>query len=304
MVKLDKIIRRKNRKVILFADISGSSALYKKYGNIKAKDVIDSLLDAIKKLVKEAKGSVIKTIGDEVMACFDDCDKCLLASVAMQQQFSLVLARHKLQVSVGVGFGEVLSDKGDLFGEAVNDSAHLTKLAKGGQILLSESVWSQLSSQSQSNVREFDRIKFKGAEESSLIYRVYWQEGKSRDSETKLMSGKFVGDEELLANLTIEYRDAINTISQKQTPFIIGRDSQKCDLLVEGSQVSREHCQIDFRRGKFVLIDHSTNGCYLVPTGKDEFYIRREEYPLIEATILSLGIPAEQANEEAIQLYY
>ena len=302
MVKLESFTRRTSNKTILFADISGSSALYKTLGNLQAKEIVDSLLDAVKKLVVDYKGTVIKTIGDEVMTCFSDSERCLNSAVAMQQRFSPVLHQNGLMLSIGIGFGEVLTDKGDLFGEAVNDAAHLTGIAKGGQILLTESVFCQLSPQAKIMVREFDQVKLKGAEVNSIIYRVYWQEGQSQESETRLMSGKIVREELALTSLNIEYGKDSYQIDQSQTPFIIGRDANKCHVLVDASEVSREHCRIEFRRGKFVLIDHSTNGCYLKVTGKEEFYIRSEEYPLFEPVQLSLGISAKQSSIAAIKL--
>lgn len=303
-MKIEKLIQRKRQKAILFADISGSSALYKKVGNIKAKKIVDSLLELLHHLISNSKGRVIKNIGDEVMACFDDCNCTLLTAVALQKNFDRAAQKYHLQLSIGMGFGEVLEDHGDIFGDAVNDAAFVTKIASGGQILLTEGVWQNLETSNRAMIREFDQIKFKGAARVSAVFRMYWQEQESRQSETRLMPGKVVEDPTTPNRITIKYRDKELAISQSQTPFIIGRDQDKCDLMVFGSQVSREHCKIDFSRGKFVLIDHSTNGCFLEPRDKEAFYIRREAYPLIEYAKLSLGIPIDQAEEEAIELYY
>lgn len=303
-MKLEKLIQRKRHKAILFADISGSSALYKKVGNIKAKQIIDSLLEQQHQLILSSKGKVIKNIGDEVMACFDDCDIALSTAAALQRNFDNSAQKYHLRLSIGMGFGEVLEDSGDIFGDAVNDAAFVTKVASGGQILLTEGVWKNLEVRNRSMIREFDEIKFKGAAQVSTVYRLYWQEKESSQSETRLMSGKVVQEPLTPEQITIEYQDKKFVISQLQTPFIIGRDQDKCDLMVLGSQVSREHCKIDFNRGKFVLVDHSTNGCFLEPQNKEAFYIRREAYPLIESAKLSLGIPIEEAEEEAIALYY
>ena len=304
MASLDKILGRNKQKAILFADISGSSALYKKQGNLAAKTIVDTHLQSLASLIEQAKGQVIKTIGDEVMCCFDDCDRCLYTAIQIQKTIEDKFREDHIQLSIGIGFGEVLSDKGDIFGEAVNDAAHLTHLAKGGQILISQSCWMQLEPAMQMSAREFDQIKLKGAQHESTIYRVYWQAGESQESETQLMLSKMVNEQLNLASLSVGYQGQTYEISQNQTPFVIGRDARKCDLLIEGSQVSREHCKIDFQRGKFVLIDHSTNGCYLSPTGKDEFYIRREEYPLLDTIQLSLGISVKDNSKDAILLYY
>ncbi|MET1256698.1 adenylate/guanylate cyclase domain-containing protein [Aliikangiella maris] len=297
------MIRRKKYKTVLFADISGSSALYKTKDNLEAKRIVDSLLDVLINVVEENKGKLIKTIGDEIMASFDNADNALIASVVMQQN-NRFITQSELKLSIGIGFGEIIMDDGDIFGEAVNDAAHLTKLAKGGQILLVDSVMHQLSDEFHGMTREFDHIKMKGAQESSVIYRVYWQEGEAEERETQLMSSQVIDNVLRSYSIQIKYQSHTQRLTAAQTPFMIGRDAASCDLLVEGSQVSREHCEINFSRGKFVLIDHSTNGCYLSVLGKDEFYIRREEYPLIGHTCLSLGIPGAQAENDVIELFY
>ena len=102
--------------------------------------------------------------------------------------------------------------------------------------------------------------------------------------------------------LEINYDGNKTNISSEKTPFFIGRDEQRCDLQVDAEQVSRQHCQIKFSRGKFVLVDHSTNGCYITSVNKGEVYIRREEYPLIGNSSLSLGVRAELAPFDIIEL--
>ncbi len=298
------MIRRKKYKTILFADISGSSALYKTEGNLEAKKIVDVLLNELRLLVSDNKGAVIKSIGDEIMNSFDNVRQCLNTAVAMQQRFGDSLQENQLKLSIGIGFGEVLVDKGDLFGEAVNDAAHLTHVAKGGQILLTESVYKELPVECRMLIREFDRIKIKGAENNTPIYRVYWQEDESQDSETRLMSTSQLVEQFKSCELHLKYQGKVYLLTEAEMPFVIGREAQQCNLLVEGSQVSREHCRIIFSRGKFVLVDHSTNGCYLSVVDNDEFYLRREEYPLIDSTSLSLGIPVADVDEEVIELYY
>lgn len=290
------------QKAILFADISGSSALYKNVGNLSAKQIVDDLLRAMSKLAFEHKGKVIKSIGDEIMTAFYDCHNCLFAAIAMQLRFKEVFLNHGLTLSIGIGFGEVISEKQDLFGEAVNDAAYLTSLAKGGQILITQSVYQELDDASKVNAREFDKVKIKGAKEASLVYRVFWQTGITRDKETQLMSAESIAKDLQVNVIQIKHGDTIRLLTNEQLPFLIGRDPQKCHLLVDRNEVSREHCQIIFNRGKFVLIDQSTNGCYVSTQSKNELYIRREEFPLIATTKLSLGLPIEQATNQTIEI--
>jgi len=279
-------------KAILFADISGSSALYKTSGNQNAKQIVDFLLDTLAQIVTANNGKVIKSIGDEIMTCFDDCQDCLKAATEMQLKINSMSQQADLAISIGIGFGEVICDKQDLFGEAVNDAAYLTQIAQGGQILLNLGVYDQLNELSKIKVSEFDRVIIKGASVESLIYRYFWHEERSNDSETRLMSVDQVVHGLETVKLELTYKAQTIILTSDQTPFYLGRDGQKCDLKVEAESVSREHCQIKFSRGKFVLCDHSSNGCYITSSNKGEMYIRREEYPLLGKSVLSLGVRA------------
>ncbi|WP_353540022.1 adenylate/guanylate cyclase domain-containing protein [Colwellia sp. KU-HH00111] len=292
----------KQLKAILFADISGSSALYKSTGNQSAKEMVDFLLDSLTSLVFENNGQIIKNIGDEIMTCFDTCQDCIKTANEMQLKFCSLLQQPDLALSIGVGFGEVITDKNDLFGEAVNDAAHLTHVAKGGQILLTDSVYKELGEATKNNINEFDRVIIKGAMHPSLIYRYFWQNKRDVDSETRIMSVEQIMQELESMVLQITYKQQVIILESNKLPFYFGRDEKKCQLKIEADQVSRQHCQIKFSRGKFVLVDHSSNGCYITASDNVEHYIRREEYPIIGNILLSLGVKAQSGISDIIAL--
>lgn len=298
------ILNKEKQRAVLFADISGSSALYKTKGNSQAKTIIQYLLNEIQSLTVKNKGRVIKTIGDEVMVSFSSCQDCVDTAVAIQESFSTSFTQHHLMVSIGLSFGDVLVDQGDLFGETVNDAAYLTKLAKGSQILFSEFVLSELTTEQKSKSREFDWVRLKGAEDITPIFRFYWQEDSVLHNETQFLSTDILLDEIKAQVLTIKYGEQEIVIEPKSTPFMIGRNISTCQLVLDDSQVSREHCHISFNRGKFVLVDHSTNGCYLKPVNGLEFYLRREEFPLLENSSLSLGVPSHKSTDHLIYINY
>ena len=56
---------------ILFADIAKSTHLYETLGNTKAKSLIGHCLSLLSKITAQYDGTVIKTIGDEIMCTFD-----------------------------------------------------------------------------------------------------------------------------------------------------------------------------------------------------------------------------------------
>src|SRR5690606_30674497 len=68
--------------------------------------------------------------------------------------------------------------------------------------------------------------------------------------------------------------------------FVLGR-ADNCSLVVPAPLASRQHARIEFRRGKYILVDQSTNGTWVrLQDGKD-VYLRREELPLWGAGIIS-----------------
>lgn len=298
------MLNKEKQRAVLFADISGSSALYKTKGNSQAKSTISRLLNEVQRLTESHKGRVIKTIGDEVMASFSSGQDCIDTAIAIQHSFISSYTQHHLLVSIGISYGDVLVDKGDLFGETVNDAAYLTKLAKGSQILFCEAMLSELTAIQKSKSREFDWVKLKGAKESSPIFRYYWQEDNELHNETQFLSTDLVLEEITKQILTIKYGGQEVVIDPNMTPFMIGRDVSSCQLVLDETQVSREHCHISYSRGKFVLVDHSTNGCYLKPVNGLEFYLRREEFPLLESSCLSLGVPSHKSTNHLIQIHY
>ena len=73
---------------ILFADVVGSTQLYDKFGDTKASETVAVCLDVMKEATHQYNGTVIKTIGDEVMSTFPSVDEAMGAAVLMQSRIS------------------------------------------------------------------------------------------------------------------------------------------------------------------------------------------------------------------------
>jgi hypothetical protein len=82
--------------------------------------------------------------------------------------------------------------------------------------------------------------------------------------------------------------------------FVLGR-SQDCDLMVSVPVASRHHARVIYRKGKFVLIDQSTNGTYVRLQGNDEIcLLNGEELPLVGEGLISLGRPAAEDDTHLV----
>lgn len=103
------------------------------------------------------------------------------------------------------------------------------------------------------------------------------------------------------SRLYLTYHNTIKDLSSKTHGIIMGR-SKDCDLMVSSDLSSRHHAQLVYRKGKFVLIDQSTNGTFVKAQGGKEVYVQQEETPLSGSGFISLGKAVTVDNDHLI--YY
>lgn len=122
-----------SRRSVGFADLVGYTSLSRRVGLPQLNDLLTDFEQYAHGAIQEAGGTVVKTIGDEIMYSADTAD--VAADIAMRLQ--QIPDRHGLpQLRGGVATGEVLSRFGDVFGEPVNIAARLTGSARPGTVLV------------------------------------------------------------------------------------------------------------------------------------------------------------------------
>ncbi len=294
----DRSKQQREEFTVMFADVSDSTGLYERLGDIEAQFVISQCIGLISDLIKRNAGKVLKTAGDDVMALFDRPEHALKAAVSVQEALAegdvfedIALATH-----IGVHTGLGLLTEGDVFGDIVNVAARLCASARREQILTTRDTVERLPADFEVATRPYDRVRVRGREEPVEIYEVLWK-GAGDVTGVMLIGGE---DEEeavlRLRNCGLEFE-----LTPDSPPFVIGRDLD-CNLTVNGTEVSRHHAVIEYRRGKFVLRDQSTNGSYIRPLQGKPFYIRREEVPLTGEGEISLGKAVD--DRPALNIFY
>jgi adenylate cyclase len=63
-------------------------------------------------------------------------------------------------------------------------------------------------------------------------------------------------------SVVLSYNGKDYIVDQTKIPFTIGRD-ESCDLTVDSSFASRQHCKILFHNKNYILKDNSTNGTFM-----------------------------------------
>ena len=287
---------------IVFADIAGSTRLYEILGDATARQLVAQCLGVMSEVITKHGGRVIKTIGDEIMCTFPTAEQAVEASMDMQEAVAEDLpeinpnAPADMAVRIGLHYGQAILEGGDVFGDAVNVAARMAGLAKGGQIITTQSTAEALPPILQAGTRHLDRITVKGKSEVVNIYEVIWQ----AEDVTRMATG-ILATETARARLRLRYHELEVTLEQRTGPFILGR-GKKADMVVNDGLASREHARFETRRGKFVLIDQSTNGTYVItPDGPG--YLRREEAILTGQGRISLGRDLKENPTEVVLFY-
>jgi adenylate cyclase len=287
----------RGERAILFADVSGSTQLYDMLGDEQAKQIVTFCLDRLSDITGGRSGSVVKTIGDEILALFPTADSAVQAACDMQQymQDNATNGPVQLAIRVGVHFGHVLQTDDDIFGDAVNVAARVTALSKSRQILTTEETVGSLSEDLAKLSREVDHTTIKGKRTALSIFEVVWERP---EDVTRLAPGAAMHRAIEDNALRLRYQDRDYSF-EKGASLTLGRGDH-CDVMTGGRLTSRIHARIEYRRGKFVLIDESTNGTFVRTQDGKEVYLRREELPLWGTGVISMGEAAATEPEEAI----
>lgn len=139
------------RKVvtILFADVSGFTALLEKLDPEEVRNLINACFERLVPTVKKYEGTVDKFMGDEIMALFgapiaheNDPERALRAALEMMEDIAAFNREHAtaLDIHVGINTGHVIAGEigargrrdYSVMGDAVNLAARLEDASPNG----------------------------------------------------------------------------------------------------------------------------------------------------------------------------
>ena len=283
---------------ILFADVSGSTRLYERLGNRVALALIERCVDTMQNVTRRHRGTVIKTIGDEVMAMFDSAPGACRAAMEMQIGVCTLpeSIEHGLTIHCGFHFGEVmLADHGDVFGDTVNVAKRLAEASKSSQIVTSGEVVKQLPADLVALTRFLDSEQVKGRVAPLELYELLWEP----DVELTEVANAARKRNELRTEMTLCYLGHEYHLNDDRPAISLGRDA-RADIVLHDKLASRNHCRIEKVRDKFTFRDFSSNGSFVQCAGREEILVRRESAELQDRGTISFGRPVQSDPQAAV----
>lgn len=129
---------------VLFTDLVGSTAMYSRTGDAPAFKIVTDHFDALREIIAGHDGTIVKTIGDAVMAAFTDPAECFAAALELDKVVTNIeCGGSPLRLRVGFHSGPCIAmranERIDYFGTNVNLAARLESLARAGEVTMAKS---------------------------------------------------------------------------------------------------------------------------------------------------------------------
>ena len=132
-------------QVVLFTDLRGSTAMYRSIGDAPAYALVRDHFAILTEVVRNHHGTVVKTIGDAVMACFSRVDEALEAVRDMNRKLAKDLPAVPLTLKASLHEGPCLAvnanDRLDFFGTTINLAARMVSCCQGGDLVVSDELY-------------------------------------------------------------------------------------------------------------------------------------------------------------------
>jgi class 3 adenylate cyclase len=270
---------------ILFADVVGSTRIYEVMGDLRARDMVLTCVEIMRSATEQNHGTVIKTIGDEIMATFPTANDALNAASRMQHDIrihsELKVEGQSIAIRIGGHFGPVVLENRDIFGAAVHTANRMTSQAKAGQIMVTSAMVDRLAPEWKSAVRQIDVATLKGKTNEDELYEVLWQKEDATSMLPAIALGATVSSREKqrARRLRLRFQGQEIVVDDSRSNIAIGR-AEENDLIIKGNLISRLHARIELSRNKFLLIDQSTNGTFVTTKEGEEAFVRRDSMQL------------------------
>ncbi|GAB6096864.1 hypothetical protein JCM14469_31170 [Desulfatiferula olefinivorans] len=281
-------MRKTLSAAVLFADIARSTQLYDILGDKRAQLQISTWLKILSEITARHRGLVIKKIGDEVLCTFRTVEDAVSAGKEMHQILDGMPVKDAPEVGspniyIGIHWGRVIVEGGDIFGDVVNVAARLVGMAKQRQILISEEALNTLPPNERHHTTYIDTEVVKGKGEEIRYYEYIWEQ-----LDLTMIVDKNMDKKALRYTLELRTKDQIKLVDQTHPVATFGRQGHN-DFILKNKRVSRSHARIEYRWGKFVLIDQSSNGTYVIDQKEKKRFLKRGEAVLPPQGFLVFG---------------
>lgn len=275
---------------VLVAEVVGGPKPDASLDMLEARHGFDRCMRRIDLAIEANQGTAIRHGNQSVSARFERCDEAVLAACEMLERTQNLppLRGKRLTARIGIHYGAV--DPGSSApGEGEEIASRVSAAARGGEALATGAAVMLLSA----TTRHFARP---GAERAGLETLEWPLFAVSRQPEAVVSLPPAT---RLLQRMRLRHQEDVLFLDEQHPILLFGRELGN-DVVIMDPRASRQHARIERRRGGFVLIDYSTNGCYVVEDNGSERCIKGSEIPLVGPGRIGCGFSASEVERDLV----
>ena len=153
------------RVAVAFADLAGFTRFTEEEGEEEAFSSVERFVEGVTNTLPDG-ARVVKTIGDEVMVVGQDVNALVDWAVGFAAMFE-----ERPEPRIGIHYGSTLYRDGDYFGREVNLASRVVARARGGEVLLTDSVLDAVRDSTHLRFEPIGQVKLKGFDEPHQLCR-------------------------------------------------------------------------------------------------------------------------------------
>lgn len=284
-------------RVLLCADIVGSTELYDRDGNTSARKFSRTVLGAMASAVLEHRGLVIEGHGDELLCLFEEPRDAALAAGAMHERvshhFMIPGTGQPQRLHVGMNLGLVPPGPIDLLSELVRVAHWACSNAKPDQTLATQAVIERLPPLFKAVSRHIDDETWDASSATRrALYEIVW------DVEAVTVAGiaGALPETGRYARIWLSHDYQSVCVSAERPVISVGRNPEN-DLVMTHELASRLHFTVQLSRGRGTLRDVSTNGTLVQAGENPPLLIRHDTFVLEGEGTIGIGHAGSQSPE-------
>jgi len=160
---------------ILSADVQGYSRLMgeDEESTVRTLTAYRTLMIS---LIRDHRGHVVDTPGDNLLAKFDSGTDAVRCSVEIQEELRIRNAdlpeNRKMLFRIGINLGDVIEEGDRIYGDGINVAARIEGLAEGGGICISGFVYGAIKNKLSLSYEFMGEHNVKNVKDPVRVYRI------------------------------------------------------------------------------------------------------------------------------------
>lgn len=305
---------------VLIAEIVGGDRLVTRLGEAETNRAIERCLNRVDLAVGGSGGEILARDHAVVIGAFEQCDSGVLAACEALDRVRKLppVSGTQMRLRIGLHRG-MLTRNND--GEGMDGARLVVQACEADQILASATVVAEL----RAGARNYASIDpFRDEAMGQLPWSVFLvgnqiasaapptasQQPRPEPASPltasrpvsiprSLPRASFPPQSSFNPRLRLKHRQETLFSEENRPIVLIGRELGN-DIVIIDPRASRQHARIERRRDGFVLVDQSTNGCFVAVDGQEERCIKDDELYLTGAGSIGCGFSCKELEDDIV----